>query len=217
MGGSGISWTICKSFAPHCRQITMLAPHHSSRHPTNSVKALNATYGKCEYDWNVFLSQYNWKCLTITSRQAAVFAHYRCMETKPRGYSIQHIPVPVPAWINWEGCGRKGIRHKNWRGIDGGGLLISPDGVATTQIVGWEAFFWHRLTRVVPEKGCKMVVVCWWWYRCMDALHMVNCVNNTQPNCFILCSVCQFYYFTICFLLQLHLLTPARTLLTSWY
>jgi len=28
-GGSGISWTICKSFAPRYRYITMPAPHHS--------------------------------------------------------------------------------------------------------------------------------------------------------------------------------------------
>ena len=28
-GGSGISWTICRSFTPCCRQITMPAPHHS--------------------------------------------------------------------------------------------------------------------------------------------------------------------------------------------
>jgi len=28
-GGSGISWTICKSFAPCSRQITMPVPHHS--------------------------------------------------------------------------------------------------------------------------------------------------------------------------------------------
>ena len=27
--GSGISWTICKSFTPHSRQITTLVPHHS--------------------------------------------------------------------------------------------------------------------------------------------------------------------------------------------
>jgi len=27
--GSGVSWTICKSFAPCSRQITMPAPHHS--------------------------------------------------------------------------------------------------------------------------------------------------------------------------------------------
>jgi len=28
-GGSGISWTICKSFASHSRQITTPVPHHS--------------------------------------------------------------------------------------------------------------------------------------------------------------------------------------------
>ena len=49
MGRSGISWTICKSFSPRCRQITMPVPHHSvfkvgcpSCRPTNSVKALKA-------------------------------------------------------------------------------------------------------------------------------------------------------------------------------
>jgi len=26
---TGISWTICKQYAHRCRQITMLAPHHS--------------------------------------------------------------------------------------------------------------------------------------------------------------------------------------------
>jgi len=30
MGGSGISWTICKSFAPRCHQITMPVSHHSA-------------------------------------------------------------------------------------------------------------------------------------------------------------------------------------------
>jgi len=59
--------------------------------------------------------------------------------TKPWGYAIQHIPVPVPSWDNWEGCIRKGIWCKNG-GIDGGGLLISPDGLAPTRIVGVSAF-----------------------------------------------------------------------------
>ena len=38
------------------------------------------------------------------------------------------------ARINWEGCDRKGIQRENG-GIDGGGLLISLDGVALTWIV----------------------------------------------------------------------------------
>jgi len=37
------------------------------------------------------------------------------------------------ARIKWEGCGRKGIRRK--MGDYGGGLLISPDGVAPSRIV----------------------------------------------------------------------------------
>jgi len=54
MGGSGISWTICKSFAPHSRQITMPILHHSVftgqmpfLPPTNNSKALKAQY----HDW----------------------------------------------------------------------------------------------------------------------------------------------------------------------
>ena len=56
-------------------------------------------------------------------------------------------------------------------GDDGGGLLISPDGVAPSWIVGVSAsvifpctiksrtlFFWRRLTWVVPKNGCKMVL-----------------------------------------------------------
>jgi len=29
LGCSGISWTLCKQSAPHCRQITTPTPHHS--------------------------------------------------------------------------------------------------------------------------------------------------------------------------------------------
>jgi len=47
-GGSGISWTMCKSLALHSRQITVTAVHHSTLHVPdallaalpNSVKAL---------------------------------------------------------------------------------------------------------------------------------------------------------------------------------
>jgi len=47
MGGNGISWTLCKSFAPPTRQVTTPVPHHSVftgrmpfLSPTNSIKAL---------------------------------------------------------------------------------------------------------------------------------------------------------------------------------
>jgi len=44
------------------------------------------------------------------------------------GYASQHIWCLSQARIKWEDCGRKGIRYKNG-GDDGGGSLISPDGV----------------------------------------------------------------------------------------
>jgi len=58
-------------------------------------------------------------------------------------------------------------------GINGGGLLISPDGVAPIRIVGVclllsyiasqslkEAYFWHWLTWVVPEKTATKQLWC---------------------------------------------------------
>jgi len=58
-------------------------------------------------------------------------------------------------------------------GDDGGGSLISPNGVVPSRMVGVSAsvifpctiksrrnvhFFWHQLTRVFPEKGREAVV-----------------------------------------------------------
>jgi len=51
------------------------------------------------------------------------------------GYASQHNWCLSQARIKWKGCGRKGILHKNL-GDDGGGLLISPDGVAPSHMVG---------------------------------------------------------------------------------
>ena len=45
------------------------------------------------------------------------------------GYASQHIWCLCQARVNWEGCARKGTRHKNG-GDCRGGLLISLDGVA---------------------------------------------------------------------------------------
>ena len=80
--------------------------------------------------------------------------------------------------VKWEGCGRKGIRRKKWGEDDGGGSLISLDKVAPVPMAGESAsfivpctikaekkiFFGHGLSRVVPKKGCKMIVcVCDKW------------------------------------------------------
>jgi len=54
------------------------------------------------------------------------------------GYAYQHIWRLCHATINREGCGRKGIWRKKM-GDDGGGALISPDGVAPSRVVGVSA------------------------------------------------------------------------------
>jgi len=71
------------------------------------------------------------------------------------------------ARINWEGYDRKGIRHKNG-GIDGGGLLISLDGVAPILIINLPSTIKSRRSFLLAlthlggpgkRKGCKIVVV----------------------------------------------------------
>ena len=53
-GGSGISQTVCKSFAPCSRQITMPAPHHSSFYGPDALPVAQPTASKhCTTDENI--------------------------------------------------------------------------------------------------------------------------------------------------------------------
>ena len=111
------------------------------------------------------------------------------------GYASQHIWWLYQARIKWEGSNRKDTRCRNGAGDDGGGSLISPDGVASIRMVGVSAsvifpcaikvqkkiFFWHQLTQVVPEFNVpfqhkygyirdegspgKGAVKRWWWWK----------------------------------------------------
>jgi len=54
---------------------------------------------------------------------------------KPRGMQSTIFLCLSQARINWEGCGRKGIRCKN-EGNDEGGSLTSSEGVAPSWTVG---------------------------------------------------------------------------------
>ena len=45
VSGSGISWAICKS-APHSRQITMPAPHHSVFYRSDALPGAQPTASK---------------------------------------------------------------------------------------------------------------------------------------------------------------------------
>jgi len=94
---------------------------------------------------------------------------FRLGMNQATGYASQHIWCLSQARINWECCGRKGIWHKNG-GNEGGGSLISPDGVVPSRIVVCVCSdishcttksrrrVGQRLTRIVSEKGHKMVV-----------------------------------------------------------
>jgi len=42
-GGSGISWTICKSYAPCSRQMTTPVPHHSVFYRPDALPAAQPT------------------------------------------------------------------------------------------------------------------------------------------------------------------------------
>ena len=46
MGGSGISWTTCKSFAPHSRQIITPVPHHSIFYRPDALPDAQPTVSK---------------------------------------------------------------------------------------------------------------------------------------------------------------------------
>ena len=56
MGGSGISWTICISFAPHSRQITTPVPHHSIFYGPDALPDAQSTVSKHwrQFDCTVF-------------------------------------------------------------------------------------------------------------------------------------------------------------------
>jgi len=55
------------------------------------------------------------------------------------GYVSQHIWCLSQARINWEGCTRKGTRHK-MEGMSEVGALISWEGGQSIRIVGVSAF-----------------------------------------------------------------------------
>jgi len=90
VSGRGIGWGICKS-APHPRQITMPAPHHSvflqagcpSCHPTNSVEALK--------EQNKTTSDYQQYKPSIGS--LGIFQIYRLKSSEPDSTYCNNNPI----------------------------------------------------------------------------------------------------------------------------
>jgi len=96
----------------------------------------------CEYrNWkkrNRVLETENWTELNRNWKIQTDPALLTAAVNQATGYASQHIWCLSQARINWEGCDRKCIWHNNG-GNEGGGLLISRDGVAPSRIVGVSA------------------------------------------------------------------------------
>ena len=105
------------------------------------------------------------------------------------GYASQHICCLSQEKINWEDCVRKGIRRKNG-GDDGGGSLISLDGVASSQIVSVSASnifpctikSRRRILQVLapahpgsPQEAVKWLCVCVCMRACMYTAYSYYC------------------------------------------
>jgi len=95
MGGSGISWTICKSFAPHSRQITTPVPHHSIFYGPDALPDAQPTVSK------------HWRRTEILSIFHAWFKHISVQKNtpfcqlKPLGTkNAQTAPSPLGTWTS---------------------------------------------------------------------------------------------------------------------
>ena len=71
-----------------------------------------------------------------------VFLYFSSISSVPslrvyQAFGMQeYIRCLSQARENWEGCVRKGIRHKNGGGVDGGEGTDSPDGMAPIRVGG---------------------------------------------------------------------------------
>jgi len=88
--------------------------------------------------------------------------------------------------INWESYGRKGIWRKNG-GDDGGGALISLDGVASSRIVGTSAFIIFPLHHKTQKMACKNMIVGYHLVGSATCLHKQE-VGRLSQNAAQLCA-----------------------------
>jgi len=112
--------------------------------------------------------------------------HCHTIVYQATGYASQHIWCLSQARINWEGCARKGILHKNGGYGRGGGHQLVWMGWQSIQIVGAsvsvifillqkiqkmvKCTFWYRLTRVVLDKVHRAIK---WLCMCVCAIQLM--------------------------------------------
>jgi len=76
-GGSDISGTICKSFAPSSRQITMPTPHHSSFLWARCSTVAQATASKLKANSLYTIKQFTWLCTNCSQQLPLTHIHTR--------------------------------------------------------------------------------------------------------------------------------------------
>jgi len=94
-GGSGISWTVCKSFAPHFR-LTTPAPHHSilyrcsSSCPHDDVKALKAIWTTCTSTSTLLYKQVSYHLICLFVHLATVHSSNSRLLWQRPCYKLEH-------------------------------------------------------------------------------------------------------------------------------
>ena len=111
--GSGISWTICKQSAPHCRQITTPTPHQSMF--TGRVRFLtpNQQYQSSDFTCQLQQRISSRRCVKIRSPFLRLNVDSARLSKKGKGspYSIteRRVPEVIPV-LGSQSAG--GVSHK---------------------------------------------------------------------------------------------------------
>jgi len=96
MGGSGISWTICKSIAPHSRHITMPVPHHSIFYGPDALPDAQPTVSKhwrknyAWWEWSLILQS----CYSGTHQSPSAYSQFMPRTPQLKTY-FSHSNVTV--------------------------------------------------------------------------------------------------------------------------
>ena len=129
MSGSGISWAVCKS-APHSREITMPAPHHSVFYRPDVLPATNQQRQSTEV--NKIRSKIKTNSIRFTKTETNATPFCNIQNPLQTGCPFRHPTNSVKAL--------KAINEIQ---------LYNNHSVKSRLVLP----FWYWLTRIVPDKG----------------------------------------------------------------
>ena len=131
MSGSGISWAICKS-APHSRQITMPAPHHSVFYRPDAIPAAQPTASK----------HWRYPCSILLHTKSP--SHFQCIHVKNIVFSSVAF-----AWTKYQYMHSLAFYSPF---LQGGGLMRHV--AFELYLSSWGCCFW-------PKAGWYFEVLCY--------------------------------------------------------